>query len=120
MKAHVSQRADELKEPQRREIHIPLATIVKVLATLLALWTIYELGTVIALVLVAAVLAISLEPVVVWFERHGVVRWLGSTLTVFAIVGCLIVFFGICGSSLASEGHQVTGRLGSVQQDLAE
>jgi len=120
MKAHVSQRADELEEPQRREIHIPLATIVKVLATLLALWTIYELGTVIALVLVAAVLAISLEPVVVWFERHGVVRWVGSTLTVFAIVGCLIVFFGICGSSLASEGHQVTGRLGSVQQDLAE
>jgi predicted PurR-regulated permease PerM len=119
MKADAS-RADELDEPERRDIHIPLATIVKVLATLLALWTIYELATVIALVLVAAVLAISLEPVVVWFERHGVVRWLGSTLIVFAIVGCLIVFFGICGSSLASEGRQVTGRLGSVQQDLAE
>ena len=119
MKAHVSRRPDELDEPQRRDIHIPLRTIVKVLVTLLALWAIYKLGTVIALVLVAVVLAISLEPAVVWLERRRVARWVASTLVVLAIVSCLIAFFAICGSSLASEGRQVAGRLGSVQQDLA-
>ena len=120
MKAPAPRPADELDELQRRDIHIPLSTIVKVLATLLALWAIYELGTVIALVLVAVVLAIGLEPGVVWLERRGVVRWVGSTLIVLVIAACLIAFFGICGSSLASQGRQVTGRLGSVQQDLAE
>jgi predicted PurR-regulated permease PerM len=119
MKAPASRQTDELDEPQRRDIHIPLATIVKVVATLLALWAIYKLGTVIALVLVAVVLAISLEPVVVWLERRRVVRWIGSTLVVLVIVGCLVAFFAICGSSLTSEGRQVAGRLSSVEQDLA-
>lgn len=120
MKAPASRRPDELEELQRRDIHIPLSTIVKVLATLLALWVIYKLGTVIAVSLVAVVLAIGLEPAVVWLERRGVVRWLGSTLIVLVIVGCLIAFFAFCGSSLASQGRQMTGRLGSVQQELAD
>jgi predicted PurR-regulated permease PerM len=119
MKAQPSRRPDELDEPQRRDIYIPLATIVKVLVTLVALWALYKLGTVIALVLVAVVLAISLEPAVVWLERRRVARWVGATVIVLGIVGCLIAFFAICGSSLAAEGRQVTGRLGSVQQDLA-
>jgi predicted PurR-regulated permease PerM len=120
MKAHASRRPDELDEPRRRDIHIPLSTIVKVLVTLLAVWAIYKLGTVIALVLVAVVLAISLEPGVVWLERRRVARWVASTLIVFALVGGLIAFFAICGSTLTAEGRQVTGRLGSVQEDLAE
>ena len=120
MKAHPSPRVDELDAASRRDIYIPLSTIVKVLATLLALWVIYKLGTVIAVALVAVVLAIGLEPAVVWLEKRGVVRWVGATLIVLGIVSCLVVFFAFCGSSLAAQGRQMTGRLDSVQQDLAD
>jgi predicted PurR-regulated permease PerM len=101
-------------------VHLPLSTIVKVLLTLFAVWAIYKLATVIALVLVAVVLAISLEPVVVWLEDRRMPRWLGSTLVVFTIVGALIVFFAICGSSLTTQSRQVAGRLTTAQEDLAE
>lgn len=113
-------RVDELHDERpARSVHLPVSTIVKVLLALLAVWAIYKLGTVIAVVLVAVVLAISLEPVVVWLEDRRIPRWLGSTLVVFTIVGVLIVFFAICGSSLAIQGRQVAGRLATAQEDLA-
>jgi predicted PurR-regulated permease PerM len=120
MRAH-AQRPDELHhEHPARSVHLPVSTIATVLLTLLAVWAIYKLGTVIAVVLVAVVLAISLEPVVAWLEDRRMPRWLGSTLVVFTIVGVLIVFFAICGSSLVSQGRQVAERLATARQDLAE
>jgi predicted PurR-regulated permease PerM len=100
-------------------VYLPVATIVKVLLTLFALWALYKLATVIAIVLVAVVLAVSLEPIVAWLEDRRWPRWVGSTLVVFAIVGLLVVFFAICGSSLVTQGRQVAGRLSSAQQDFA-
>ena len=90
--AHAPHRADELDGSRERFIRIPLSTIVKVLLVLVALWSIYKLATVIALVLVAVVLAISLEPIVVWLERHGLARWVASTVVVFTLAGVLITF----------------------------
>ena len=119
MRAHAPRPDEVSDEPPGRAVHLPVATIAKVLLTLVAVWAIYKLGTVIALVLVAVVLAISLEPIVGWLEDRRIPRWLGSTLVVFIIVGVLIVFFAICGSSLVTQSRQVTGRLASAQEDLA-
>jgi predicted PurR-regulated permease PerM len=120
MRAHAP-RSDELPdEPRARSVHLPLSTIVKVRLTLLAFWAIYKLTTVIAVVLVAVVLAISLDPIVRWLESRRIARWLGSTMVVVALVTALIVFFAICGSSLAVQGRQVTGRLATAQKDLAD
>ena len=115
-------RADELDAPERREVHLPLSTIVKVLLTLFALWAIYELATVIALVLIAVVLAVALEPV------GGVVgattdcaRWVAATLTVFVLVGCLVGFWSCCaGRRWHTQARQLTDRIGSVQKDLID
>src|SRR4029079_18200398 len=98
-------RVDEVHNDRPdRSLHLPVSTIIKVLLTLFAVWAIYKLGTVIALVLVAAVLAISLEPAVVWLEDRRMPRWVGSMLVVLTIVAALIVFFAITGSSLATQG----------------
>ena len=113
-------RSDELRdEHPARAVHLPVATIVKVLLALVALWAIYKLASLIAVVLVAVVLAITLEPVVAWLEDRRVPRWVGSTIVVFTIVALLIVFFAICGSSLVTQGRQVAARVTSTQQDLA-
>jgi len=120
MRTPASRRPDELDVRERRSIHLPLATIVKVLLTLFALWAVYELRTVIALVLVAVVLAIAIEPAVVWLERRRVPRWAGSTLIVLTLAGCLIGFAVVFGSSLVEEGRDVAQRLQSVQKEAAE
>jgi predicted PurR-regulated permease PerM len=108
-----------LDDPERRSVHLPLSTIVKVLLTLFALWAIYELRTVIALVLIAVVLAIAFEPAVAWMERRRVPRWAGSTLIVFAVVTCLVAFMMVCGSVLADQGRQLVGRMDVVQAEIA-
>ena len=49
-------RSDELRdEHPARAVHLPVATIVKVLLALVALWAIYKLASLIAVVLVAVV-----------------------------------------------------------------
>lgn len=110
---------DEVEKPPRRALDLPLSTIAKLLLTALALWALYKLGTVIALVLIAVVLAIALEPIVAWLERRRVPRWVGAILAVFTIVGCVIIFLALCGSSLATQGRQVAERLVSVQKEAA-
>jgi len=119
VRADASRRADELDDPDRRSVHLPLSTIVKVLVTLFALWALYELRTVIALVLIAVVLAIAFEPAVVWMEHRRVRRWVGSTLIVFVVVTCLVAFMMVCGSVLADQGRQLTSRIDVVQQEIA-
>jgi predicted PurR-regulated permease PerM len=119
VRAHASRGADESDVPERRSIHLPLSTIVRVLATLFALWAIYELRTVIALVLIAVVLAIALEPGVAWMERRRTPRWAAATLIVFAIVTCLVGFLIVCGSSLSDESRQLASRFDAVQKDVA-
>jgi predicted PurR-regulated permease PerM len=120
MKANASLHVDELEYPPSRAVHLPLSTIAKVLLTLFALWAIYELGAVIALVLIAVVMAIALEPLVAWLEARRVARWVAATVTVFAIVACLVLFIAVCGSSLAAQSRQVLQRIGSVQRDVVD
>jgi len=109
-----------LEVPERQSVHLPLSTIAKVLLVLFALWALYELRTVIALVLVGVVLAIALEPAVVWLVQRRVPRWAASTLTVFTIVACLVGFTIVCGSTLADEGREVMTRIDEVQKDAAD
>ena len=99
LKADGSRRVDvdQVDEPPRRALFLPASTIAKVLLTLFALWALYKLGTVIALVLIAVVLAIALEPAVEWLERRRVPRWVGATVAVSTVVGCLVVFIVLCG-----------------------
>jgi predicted PurR-regulated permease PerM len=119
MKADAPRPVDEVEEAPRRALHLPLSTIVKILLTAFALWALFKLATVIAIVLVAVVLAIALEPTVAWLERRRVPRWVGALLTVGVVVGCLLLFVALCGSSLAAQGRQVIDRVSSVQQEVA-
>jgi predicted PurR-regulated permease PerM len=122
LKADASRRVDvdEVDQPPRRALSLPAATIAKVLLILFALWALYKLGTVIALVLIAVVLAIALEPAVEWLERRHVPRWVAATVAVFTVVGCLVVFMVLCGSSLAAQGRQVAERLVTVQKETGD
>ena len=53
---------------QARQLHVPVSTIVKILLVAAAIWALFKLATLLALVLVSVVLAIACEPLVAWIE----------------------------------------------------
>jgi predicted PurR-regulated permease PerM len=77
---------------QRRDLHIPLGTILKVVASGLGLWAALLLWPGFLLFLTALLLAVTLHPSVLWMERRGVGR--GASVLVIAVltVGLLAVF----------------------------
>lgn len=111
---------DEVEKSPRRALDLPPSTIAKILLTAFALWALYRLGTVIALVLIAVVLAIAFEPIVALLEGKRVPRWVGALLSVLTVVACLVIFVALCGSSLAAQGRQVVERLAVVQKEAAD
>jgi predicted PurR-regulated permease PerM len=116
----VSRRADEVDAPPRRSLHLPLSTLITVLLAAAAAWAIYELRTLVALVILAAVLAVAFDPAVASLERQRVPRWLGATLIVFTTIAVLAGFIVLCGSSLMAQAHQLGGRIQDVEGDILE
>jgi predicted PurR-regulated permease PerM len=119
MSSETSHTTPEPEEAPRRAIELPIATIGKFLLILFALWILFKLWSLVTLVLVAIVLAIAFEPPVAWLERRRVPRWLASTFVVLFVVGLLIGFLVVCGSSLAAQGRQVLDRVGAVWGETA-
>ena len=78
----------ELPEPapERRTLRIEISarTIAMLLGVLAALWIAFQLETVLVVVTVALVVVGTLDPMVAWFERHGLRR--GRALVVIFLV----------------------------------
>src|SRR6476659_6546581 len=114
MKSETAAATVESEEAPRRGLELPGGTIAKVLLVIFGLWVLFELSSLVTLVLVATVLAIAFEPAVAWLERFRAPRWLASTLVVLSALALLVAFIAICGSSLIAQGRQVFDRLGEV------
>ncbi|MEI6534483.1 MAG: hypothetical protein WCN98_04005, partial [Verrucomicrobiaceae bacterium] len=59
----------------RMQVDLPLATIVRVFAALLAGLAAYKLWPLLLLVFLALLLAVTIHPVVEWLESKKVKRW---------------------------------------------
>lgn len=94
--AKATRDAAEVIPPQRLEIHIPLVTFIKVLATLVTGYAIYVLWPLLLLVFLALFLAVTLNAFVDWLDSKGMRRWIslcvviGGLLTVPGVVIALI------------------------------
>jgi predicted PurR-regulated permease PerM len=108
-----------MAEPQRLSIHLPWATLVKVIAAGAAVWLWHELVWVFMLVLIAVIIAVALDPVVRRLEARGVPRWLGSWAIVILILGTLAVFLTITWASLIAQAQHVGQQIGAIQQEAA-
>ena len=82
--------------PQRRvALELPWRTVFKVLAAVALVWCWLHLVSLILLMTVAVLLAVTLDPIVQRLEARGLPRWGGSTLVVFgliAIIAAVTVF----------------------------
>jgi predicted PurR-regulated permease PerM len=73
----------------RRDVHVPVATILKLVASALALWAISLLWSELLLFLVAILLAVTLYPAVRWMEERRLGR--GLSVAVIAVLGIGLV-----------------------------
>jgi predicted PurR-regulated permease PerM len=76
----------------RREIHIPMATILKVVGSGLGLWAAFLLWPEFLLFLISVLFAVTLNPVVRWMETKRIGRAWGVVIIATFAVGLLTVF----------------------------
>jgi predicted PurR-regulated permease PerM len=105
-------------EPYR--IDISGRTIVKVLCAALVVWLWMRLWQWVLLLIVAAFLAVGLDPAVGWLEARGIRRAYGAVLTVLVLAGGILAFTYIAGAELADQGKVVVKRFAEVQQDIGD
>jgi putative heme transporter len=77
---------------KRTEIHIPVATIVKVLVTSLIVWAALQLVPEILLCVLAVLVAVTLSPLVARVERFGLSKAASVALVGIAIVALAVAF----------------------------
>jgi predicted PurR-regulated permease PerM len=105
---------------QRTRIDIAPAAIVKVVAAAAVIWIWLRVWQLFMIVMVAAVVAIGLEPLVEWLQRRRFSRGLAATCVVGALTAIIVGFFWITGASLAGQARQLSGRMTTVTDHLKE
>jgi predicted PurR-regulated permease PerM len=101
-------------------IDVSGATIARVLATCAGVWLWLRLWHWVLLLIVAAFLAVGLEPIVSWLDAHRVRRGYGAPLTILVILLILVGFGYFAGASLKDQAHLLGDRLKATQNDLSE
>lgn len=105
--------------PQRLAIVVPWATILKVALALLLAWVFLRLASSLVTAFIAVLLAMTLDPLVLWLEQRRVARPLGALIVTLALVAiaAAIVWAGV---PVAVEQSQVVaGRMGEFSRELA-
>jgi predicted PurR-regulated permease PerM len=86
---------EDIKAPpiaDKREIHIPMATILKVVGSGLGLWAVFLLWPEFLLFLISVLFAVTLNPVVRWMETKRIRRGLGVVIIAILAIGLMTVF----------------------------
>jgi predicted PurR-regulated permease PerM len=103
---------------QRVAVEIPWRTLFKLIAAAAVVWLWLKVVPVVLVVIVAALLAVTLNPIVVWLEGRG---WKRATATL--AVGLVLVltiggFLWMTWASLANQVTYVTQHFSEFQRDL--
>lgn len=113
-------RASGIVDGMKTRVRIDLSgsAILRVLAAVAAVWVWLRLWQWVLLLVVAAFLAVGLDPVVRRLDRHGVRRSVGAPLTVLGIALLIAAFTYLAGAQLVEQGRLLAGRLSEVQEDV--
>ena len=101
------------------KIELPWRTIFNVLATGALVWVWLKTWEIVLLVVLAVLLAVTLDPLVHRLERRGLPRWGASTVVVFTVVAALVLFGVFTATTLPAQGHLVATRMLEAERDLA-
>ena len=95
--------ADRERVDVNVRLHLPTATVVKVLLTLIVVWAGLRLWPQFVLLLISLLLAVALHPVVTWLERRGLGR--GAVVGLMTLFMCAVaaVLVTVVFTSLAEQ-----------------
>jgi predicted PurR-regulated permease PerM len=103
---------------RRLRIEITGRTFVTAVVAVALVWMWLRLWQWILLLVVAAFIAVGLDPVVRWLESKRVKRPYGSVLVVGTVAILLGAFTYFAGAGLMDQGRMLGDRIGDMQQEL--
>jgi predicted PurR-regulated permease PerM len=101
-----------------RHIDISFATFLRALAVVAIAWIWWRLWQWVLVFVLAAFMAVALDPAVQWLEAHRVQRRYGAPLVVLAIVLLLAGFIGVAGASLMEDARDLGMRLSEFRDTV--
>ena len=109
-------------EPERREIsvRIPSATILKLLAFALLVWSVLQLAPILFLVVLSVLIAVALDPFVAALERRKLSRGTSTLIVGTVLIALLGLTFAFVVPRIASELSEMGSRLPAFRAELHE
>ena len=101
-----------------RVIDISFATFLRALGAIALAWLWFRLWQWVLVFVLAAFLAVALDPAVRWLQTRGVRRSYGALLIAFCLVLVLAVFIALAGASIAEQTRVLGSRVGEFRQEV--
>ena len=101
-----------------RRVDVSTATFFRLAGVAALVWAWYHLWQYFLIFLAAIILAVSLDPLVKWLDRHGIRRPFASMLVVLAITVTVAGFLSLSGAQLREQLDLVQQRLTETWQSV--
>jgi len=103
----------------RVEVHIPFTTLLKVALALLLCICVIKLWPVILMIIVAILLAVMLDPIVTFLERHRVRRALGVAIVAIVLLALVSVVFAVVVPAMSRQLVELSKTLPGFEQSIS-
>ena len=107
-----------MAEIATRRVDISGGTFLRLLGVVILAWVWLRVWQWLLIFVVAAFLAVSLDPLVQWLDRRGVRRPYGGPLVVTAIVAVVAVFLVLSGTALKEQAGLLGQRISETREQL--
>ncbi len=105
--------------PDRVEVRIPFITLLKVALAFLLCVCVIQLWPVILMIIVAILLAVMLDPIVVFLERHRIRRGLGVAIIAVVLLALLALFFAVMVPAMSRQLLELSKVLPQLEKSIA-
>jgi len=105
--------------PDRVRIDVAWLTILKILSALALVWVWLQVWPIVMVVLVALVLAVTLEPVVLWLERRKLKRGVAVLLVGIVTLAGVGGFMAASVAPITEETKLLASRVAAIQESVA-
>src|SRR5438270_5857507 len=115
-------RDDGMADVARRRVvvEVPWRTLLKLILAVGLVWVWLQGYQLVLLVVVAVLLAVTLDPVVGWVQRRGLPRWGAATAVGVALLILIAGFLVLTWSSLSDQARDLGQRLPQFERQVTE
>lgn len=103
----------------RTQIEIPIRTVAQIIGTLVLIWLVAKLFSVILTFVIALMLTAALAPAVNWLERHGVKRIVAVAITMITMLAGIGVLVFLLLQPIIDESRQFVDDFPGYVDDLS-